>query len=74
MTDERMKQDAIEWLETFIRDRFPQGLNATIEPIVKEIAFDAFFDGVAFGSDVATTEGRIVGAEGSGSHIVIARR
>ena len=74
MTDERLQQNATEWLGTFIRDRFPQGLNATIEPIVKEIAFDAFLDGVAFGSDVATTEGRIVGPEGSGSQIVIASR
>jgi hypothetical protein len=56
MTDERIKQDVTKWVVTFMRDRFPQGLNDKLDELVREIIFDAYLDGVAYGQEVVKDE------------------
>jgi hypothetical protein len=56
MTDEKMRDDVSKWVVGYMRDHFPTGLTDKLDEMVREIIFDAFVEGVAYGQEVIKDE------------------
>jgi len=55
ITDKRLVEEAGAFIEIFMRDRFPEGLPTELEPIVREIVFDSYLEGVMYGQELAVS-------------------
>lgn len=55
VTDKKLTEDVREYMQNFIAQRFPEGLPDVLAPVIREIVFDAFLDGVFWGQSMSKT-------------------